>query len=168
MQYGLEAKRAVEQKVVTHAVERVIETNILMSGLGFESCGVATAHMIANNLPSYPECHGLMHGEEVAFGVISQLCLDENMPTGEMHRIVDFLFAVGLPVTLAQIGLPGATRDRLKPLGEVVGGPGSLSHAHPFKVTPDSVVDAMMAADKLGQERQRVLSQTQIQTKSGQ
>jgi glycerol dehydrogenase len=167
MQYGLEAKRAVEQKVVTHAVERVIETNILMSGLGFESCGVATAHMIANNLPSYPECHGLMHGEEVAFGIISQLCLDENMPTGEMHRIVDFLIAVGLPVTFAQIGLTGATRDRLKPLGEVVGGPGSLSHAHPFKVTPDSVVDAMMAADKLGQERQSINSQIQARKHGG-
>ena len=35
MEYGLEAKRAVEQKAVTHAVEKVIEANTLMSGLGF-------------------------------------------------------------------------------------------------------------------------------------
>ncbi len=153
MQYGLEAKRAVEKKVVTPAVEKVIEANTLMSGLGFESCGVATAHMIANSLPGFPECHGLMHGEEVAFGIISQLCLDENMRTEEMHRIVDFMIAVGLPVTFAEIGLPGVTRDRLKKIGEVCAGPGSLCHSHPFKVTSESVVDAMIAADALGLER---------------
>ena len=155
MNYGLEAKRAVEQKVVTHAVEKVIETNILMSGLGFESCGVATAHMVANCLPGFPECHGLMHGEEVAFGIVTQLCLDEKMPTDEMHRMVDFMIAVGLPVTFAEIGLAGVTRDRLGKIGDVCAGPGSLCHNHPFKVTPEGVVDAMIAADALGQERKK-------------
>jgi glycerol dehydrogenase len=153
LQYGLEAKRAVEQKLATHAVEKVIETNILMSGLGFESCGVATAHMIANCLPGFPECRGLLHGEEVAFGIISQLCLDETMPTDEMHRIVDFMIALGLPVTFAEIGLAGVARDRLAKIGEVCAGPGSLCHAHPFKITPEAVVDAMIAADALGRER---------------
>jgi glycerol dehydrogenase len=155
MKYGLEAKRAVEQKAVTPAVEKVIEANILMSGLGFESCGVATAHMIANSLPGFPECHGLMHGEEVAFGIISQLCLDEKMPTAETHRLVDFMVAVGLPVTFAEIGLAGATRERLRKLGEICAGPGSLCHSHPFQVTCEGVVDAMIAADALGQERKK-------------
>jgi glycerol dehydrogenase len=158
MKHGLEAKRAVEQKVVTHAVEKVIETNILMSGLGFESCGVATAHMIANSLPGFPECHGLMHGEEVAFGIISQLCLDEKMPADEMRRMVDFMIAIGLPVTLAEIGLAGVTRERLKKIGDICAGPGSLCHTHPFKVTSEGVVDAMIAADALGQDRKQRLA----------
>lgn len=153
MEYGREAKRAVEQKVVTHAVEKVIEANTLMSGLGFESCGVATAHMIANCMPSFPECKGLMHGEEVAFGIISQFCLDENLPTDEMLKLVDFMVDVGLPVTFAELGLAGVTRDRLKQIGDICAGPGSLCHAHPFKVTSESVVDAMIAADALGRER---------------
>ena len=157
MQYGLEAKRAVEQKVVTHAVEKVIEANTLMSGLGFESCGVASAHMIANCLPGFPECHGLMHGEEVAFGIISQFCLDENMATADMYKMVDFMIAVGLPVTFAQLGLAGVTRDRLKKIGDICAGPGSLCHAHPFKITSEGVVDAMIAADALGRERQALL-----------
>jgi len=156
MKYGLEAKRAVEQKVVTHAVEKVIEANTLMSGLGFESCGVATAHMIANCLPGFPECKGLMHGEEVAFGIISQFCLDENMATDEMYKMVDFMIAIGLPVTFGELGLSGITRDRLQKIGDVCAGPGSLCHAHPFKVTSESVVDAMIAADALGRERQRL------------
>ena len=157
MKYGLEAKRAVEQKVVTHAVEKVIEANTLMSGLGFESCGVATAHMIANCLPGFPECKGLMHGEEVAFGIISQFCLDENMATDEMYKMVDFMIAIGLPVTFGELGLSGITRDRLQKIGDVCAGPGSLCHAHPFKVTSEFVVDAMIAADALGQERKRLL-----------
>ncbi len=153
--HGLDAKRAVEQKQVTPEVEKVIEANTLMSGLGFESCGVATAHMIANCLPGFPECHGLMHGEEVAFGIISQLCLDDAMPVTETHRIVDFMIAVGLPVTFADIHLEGVTRERLKAIGDICAGPGSLCHNHPFKVTSDSVVDAMLAADALGRERKK-------------
>jgi glycerol dehydrogenase len=153
MEYGLEAKRAVERKIVTHAVEKVIEANTLMSGLGFESCGVATAHMIANCLPGFPECKGLMHGEEVSFGIISQFCLDENMRTAEMLKMVDFLIAIGLPVTFEELGLAGVTRDRLWKIGEICAGPGSLCHAHPFKITAEKVVDAMIAADALGRER---------------
>jgi glycerol dehydrogenase len=159
MEHGLEAKRAVEQKVVTHAVESVIEANTLMSGLGFESGGVATAHMIANCLPGFPECKGLMHGEEVAFGIISQFCLDENMATEEMLKMVDWMIAVGLPVTFAELGLSGVTRDRLAKIGDVCAGPGSLCHAHPFKVTSEMVVDAMIAADALGRERKALKRQ---------
>lgn len=155
MQHGVEAKRAVERKVVTPAVEKVIEANTLMSGLGFESCGVATAHMIANCLPGFPECEGLLHGEEVAFGIISQFCLDEKVSTAETHRMVDFMVAVGLPVTFAGLGLPGVARDRLRTIGDVCASPGSLCHAHPFKVTSDGVVDAMIAADALGREREQ-------------
>ena len=153
MEHGVEARRAVERHVVTPAVEKVVEANVLLSGLGFESGGVATAHMIANCLPSFPECHGLMHGEEVGFGVISQLCLDEDVDTDEMYAIVDFEVAVGLPVTFADLGLEGITRDRLRTIGDICAGEGSLCKVHPFEVTSASVVDAMVAADALGRWR---------------
>lgn len=153
MEYGVEAKRAVEKKVVTPAVEKVIEANVLLSGLGFESGGVATAHMIANCLPSLPECHHLMHGDEVGFGIVSQLCLEEEVEVEEIHEIVDFEIAVGLPVCFADLGLARVTRKRLEGIGKICAGEGSLCHFHPFEVTPESVVDAMIAADALGKER---------------
>jgi len=153
MEHGLEAKRAAERHVVTPAVEKVIEANTLLSGLGFESCGVASAHMIANCLPAFPECHGLMHGEEVGFGIISQLCLEGDLPTSEVLAIVDFEIAIGLPVTFADIRLQGITRERLKTIGDIAAGAGSLCHNHPFEVTSESIVDAMVAADALGTER---------------
>ncbi len=155
MEHGVNAMKAVEKNTLNDAVEKVVEANILMSGLGFESAGVATAHMVANCLPSFPECHGLMHGEEVGFGVITQLCLDKNFDDAERKRIVDFEIAVGLPVTFADIGLEGVERERLKVIGDVCGAEGSLAKNHPFEVTSDSVVEAMIAADALGMERKQ-------------
>jgi len=157
MEYGVEAKRAVEKKVLTPAVEKVIEANVLMSGLGFESGGLATAHMIANALPALPECHNFMHGEKVGFGVISQLCLDEDMDVDEVYAIVDFEISVGLPVTFADLNVEEVTRERLKPIADVCAGEGSLCVNHPFEVSCDSVIDAMIAADALGQFRKEML-----------
>jgi glycerol dehydrogenase len=153
LEHGIEAKRAVEKGVLTPSVEKVIEANILHSGLGFESGGLATAHMIANCLPSFEECHHLMHGEEVGFGVISQLCLDKAVSMDEVYEAVDFEVAVGLPVTFANIGLAGITADRLKSIGDVCASEGSLCGSHCFPVTSEAVVDAMIAADALGTDR---------------
>jgi glycerol dehydrogenase len=155
MEHGVGAMKAVEANTVNEAVEKVVEANVLMSGLGFESGGVATAHMVANCLPSFPECHGLMHGHEVGFGVITQLCLDKKFNEADRKNIVDFEIAIGLPVTFADIGLAGVGRDRLKVIGDICGGEGSLCANHPFEVTSDDVVDAMIAADALGTERKQ-------------
>ncbi len=157
MEYGIEAKRAVEVNALTPAVEKVIEANVLLSGLGFESGGLASAHMIANCLPSFPECHGLMHGEEVSFGIITQLCMDDDILVEQIHEIVDFQIAIGLPVTFAELNLEGITRERLKTIGDICAGEGSLCHHHPFDVTSDLVVDAMIAADALGRERKSLI-----------
>jgi glycerol dehydrogenase len=69
---------------------------------------------------------------------------------------VDWEIAVGLPVTFADIGLEGVERERLKAnIGVPCAGEGSLCHNHPFKVTVDSIVDALYAADALGRERKK-------------
>jgi glycerol dehydrogenase len=157
MEHGVEAKRAVEMHVVTPAVEKVIEANVLLSGLGFESGGLATAHMIGNLLSNVPECKSLMHGEKVGFGIVTQLCLDDEADTDEVYAIVDFEIAIGLPVTFADLNLAGIGRDRLAPIGQICAGEGSLCHNHPFKVTPEDVVDAMIAADALGSSRKEMI-----------
>jgi len=156
LEHGIAAKAAVEKNEVTDAVEKIVEANVLLSGLGFESGGVATAHMVANCLPSFPECHGLMHGHEVGFGVITQCCLDKTMDDETRNRIVDFEIAIGLPVTFKDIGLEGVDRERLKVIGDICGGEGSLCNNHPFPVTSEDVVNAMIAADKLGTERKQL------------
>ena len=46
-----------------------------------------------------------MHGEKVAFGIVTQLCLDDEMDADEKAAIVDFEIEIGLPVTFAELNL---------------------------------------------------------------
>ncbi|VEB51629.1 glycerol dehydrogenase [Salmonella enterica subsp. enterica] len=51
---------AAEQHVVTPALERVIEANTYLSGVGFESGGLAAAHAIHNGLTAIPDAPPLL------------------------------------------------------------------------------------------------------------
>ena len=75
MEEGVKAKIALEAGVCTPAVEKVIEANTLLSGIGFESAGLAGAHAIHNGFTVLEECHHMYHGEKVAFGTLTQLVL---------------------------------------------------------------------------------------------
>ncbi len=156
MEHGRDAKRDLEQRALTPAVEKVIEANVLLSGLGFESGGLATAHMVGNLLSNVPQCKRFMHGEKVGFGIITQLCLDDELGTQQRNAIVDFEIDIGLPVTFVDINLDGVTRAELQALGASCAGEGSLCHNHPFRVTAEAVVDAMIAADALGRQRKKL------------
>ncbi|MFT5940151.1 MAG: glycerol dehydrogenase [Paraglaciecola sp.] len=68
MEYGRYAKLACEQDVVTPALEHIVEANTLLSGLGFESGGLAAAYAIDNGLTILPATHNYYHGEKVAVG----------------------------------------------------------------------------------------------------
>lgn len=65
---GEKARLAAQAGVVTDALERIIEANTYLSGIGFESSGLAAAHAIHNGFTILEECHHLYHGEKVAFG----------------------------------------------------------------------------------------------------
>ena len=153
MEYGVQAKMDAEKHVVTPAVEKIVEANTLLSGLGFESAGVCTAHGIGNGLTVRPETHGHSHGEKVAFGLAAQLCLDEDISNEERLDVFDFMVAVGLPVTLEELGLGKLTSAELMALAEAFAGPGTLPHNHVFTVTPYDLYSAMVAADTLGHNR---------------
>ena len=101
MECGVAAKRDLKKGRISPAVERLIECNILLSGVGFESGGLALAHAIANGLTILPECKA-MHGEAVAFGLVVQLRL-ERAP--ELDQVLEFCQRVGLPTTLEELGL---------------------------------------------------------------
>ena len=56
----------------------MIEANVLLSGLGFESAGLACAHALHNGLTIHEGTHDWLHGEKVAFATLVQLCLEDN------------------------------------------------------------------------------------------
>ena len=57
---------------------------------------------------------------------------------------------MGLPVTLADIGLIDMARDLLTPIALRATAPGETIHNEPFEVTSDMVADAILAADAIG------------------
>lgn len=149
MDEGVKAKVALEAGACTEAVEKVIEANTLLSGMGFESGGLAGAHAIHNGLTVLEECHHMYHGEKVAFGTITQLVL-ENVSSEELEDIIEFCIEVGLPVTLKELGVKEITDEKLMAVAVAACAENDTLHNMPFEVTPEKVVAALKAADAYG------------------
>jgi len=143
---GFSALAAVEARAVTSAVERLVEANTLLSGLGFESAGLAVAHSVHNGLTMLGPTHAFLHGEKVAFGLLVQLAV-EGRPSSEFHEVVTFSRKVGLPTRLADIGLCDASDDDLRVVAERTVAPTETAHHEPFDVTPELIFDGIRAAD---------------------
>ncbi len=146
---GAEARRAVELQAVTPALERLVEANTLLSGLGFESSGLAAAHAVHNGLTAAPPTHRFFHGEKVAYGTLVQLVL-EGKPRPLLSEVLEFSTEVGLPITLAEIGLSEAPPEMLRQVAARATAKGETIHNEPFEVTPEMVADALRAADAAG------------------
>jgi len=151
---GAAALAAIRTQSVTPDLERIVEANTLLSGLGFESSGLAAAHAVHNGLTAVPETRAFLHGEKVAFGVLVQLML-ERQPRSVVERVLRFSTSVGLPVSLAEIGLGEMTPDMLDRIAVRSTARGETIHNEPFEVLPGMVADAIRAADAVGREWQR-------------
>lgn len=146
---GEKAMFAAQKCVCTKAVENIIEANTYLSGIGFESGGLAAAHAIHNGLTALEECHDLYHGEKVAFGTLVQLFL-ENAPMEEIDEVLFFCKNIGLPTSLEDLGVNSIERERLLEVAKLACAPGETIHNMPFEVTPEKVVAAILAADNYG------------------
>jgi len=143
---ALPAIDAVRHHLVTPAVEKVVEANTLLSGLGFESGGLAAAHAIHNGLTAAPQTHGLTHGQKVNIGSVTQLVL-EGAPTEEIEEFVRFTTRVGLPNTLTEIGLTTDDVGDLTAVAKAATVEGETIHAMPFPVGVPDLVDALRSIE---------------------
>jgi glycerol dehydrogenase len=139
---------AVRSNVVTPALEKVVEANTLLSGLGFESGGLAAAHAIHNGLTAAPQTHGLTHGQKVNLGTITQLVM-EGAPTSEIEDFIVFTTKVGLPNSLAEVGLTPSNTTELRAVAEAATVEDETIHNMPFAVTPELVVDTLIAVEAI-------------------
>ena len=149
MENGVSAAIAAEEKVCTKAVENVIEANTYLSGIGFESGGLAGAHAIHNGLTVIKETHEMYHGEKVAFGTLVQLVL-ENADMEEIEEVLEFCQAVGLPTTLSELGIQEVNQEEIMEVARLAAAEGDTLGNMPFAVTAEDVYAAIMAADALG------------------
>jgi glycerol dehydrogenase len=151
---GAAAIEAVNRREPNDALERLIEANTLLSGLGFESSGLAAAHAIHNGLTAAAGTHSYMHGEKVAFGLVAQLML-ESQPESLVNEVLAFSNSVGLPTTLSDVGLADATPEIVETIARRATAPGETIHNEPMVVTTKLIVEAMRSADAAGRAFRR-------------
>ncbi len=155
MEYGPLSLRAAEAGGVTPALERIVEANTLLSGLGFESGGLGACHAIHNGLTVLPQTHAYWHGEKVTIGVLAALFLTDQTPA-MVDKVFGFCEAVNLPTTLADIGLGEASEAELCKVAEAACAPGETIHNEPHEINPQVVLWALKTADAEGRRRKAV------------
>jgi glycerol dehydrogenase len=154
MKYGADAKIDCEDRIVSPALNYITEANILLSGVGFESGGLAAAHAIQNGLTCLNETHPFYHGEKVAFGVLAGLHLD-SASSEEIETVYSFCEGIGLPTTLADIGVDFKDQPKLIQVAEKTCEEGSPVYHEVVTVTPERILQAMLKADETGRGRKR-------------
>lgn len=140
--HGGAAVRDVLNTQTSPAVEKVVEANILLSGLGFEGCGVAGAHAIGMALSVLPQAKGILHGEEVAIGLLAQFAL-EGRDNAFMADILNFYEEVGLPRCLRDVGLIDLSHEDLRQIAVFATRQGSRIHNMQHPVSTLDVYDAL-------------------------
>ncbi len=101
---GFAAYQSVENHIVTPQLENVIEANCFLSGVGGANTGCAAAHGMGDYLCKIPGGHDFMHGERVFVGLVVQMIL-EQYPVEEIRTILRFGKRMGLPASLADLGV---------------------------------------------------------------
>jgi len=114
LEFGLQAKREAETGIPGPGLEAVVEATVLLSGLGFENCGLSAAHAVAHGFDHVREFFERppYHGEQSGFGTLTQLILEGRSPEF-LDKIFGFCKAVGLPTTFGELSLKNATDEVL-------------------------------------------------------
>ncbi|NUN65465.1 iron-containing alcohol dehydrogenase family protein [Pseudanabaena biceps] len=120
-----------------------------IGGIGGANCRTVAAHAVHNALTHLPQTHNLLHGEKVAYGILVQLRLEEfqgnQLATSSRHQLLKFYQEVGLPTSLADLGLSQITIADLEQIAAIACQPDSDIHRLPFNVSPSQVLAAMVS-----------------------
>jgi glycerol dehydrogenase len=146
---ALAALEAVSIGKVNQEFEDVVEATILLSGLGFENGGLSAAHAISSGFTVLEQSKVAMHGEMVAFGLLVQFML-EKRPQQFINEMLTFYKKIGLPTTLADLGIKPPTPENLLPAIKAICASNSTINNIPFEVRAEMVERAILKADFLG------------------
>jgi glycerol dehydrogenase-like iron-containing ADH family enzyme len=134
--------------------QEVVDATVLLAGviggLGGAQCRTVAAHAVHNGLTHLPGSHHALHGEKVAYGILVQLRLEEMLQGNQLaatarQQLLDFYTEIGLPKTLADLGLSEITISQLHHAAMLACKPDSDLHRLPFTVTPEQLVAAMVS-----------------------
>ncbi len=148
---GEKAMLAAGQHVVTPALERVVEANTYLSGVGFESGGLAAAHAIHNGLTAIPDAHHFYHGERSGIWHVNATRAGKRADGRDRNCCGAVCHTVGLPITLAQLDIKTDIPAKMRIVAQAACAEGETIHNMPGGATPDQVYAALLVADQYGQ-----------------
>ncbi|MGB3672379.1 MAG: iron-containing alcohol dehydrogenase family protein [Phormidesmis sp.] len=131
----------------------VVDAAVLMAGviggMGGAQCRTVAAHAVHNGL-THVAAHGTLHGEKVAYGILVQLRLEEMaqknaLATTARQQLLKFYAKLGLPASLADMGMDQLSIAQLQQAATVACRPGSDIHHLPFPVQVEQVMAAMVS-----------------------
>lgn len=134
--------------------QEVVDATVLLAGviggLGGAQCRTVAAHAVHNGLTHLLQSHGTLHGEKVAYGILVQLRLEEliqgnGLAASSRQQLLKFYGEIGLPQSLADLGLMDVTLAELERAAEIACRPGSDLHHLPFDVAPSQLMAAMVS-----------------------
>jgi glycerol dehydrogenase len=147
-EHGAAAAAAVASRTVNDALEAVVEANTLLSGLGFESGGLAAAHGFAQSFTAIPAANANhLHGEMVAMGTLAQLVMEQR--PDEARRVGLFFAEVGLPVHLGQLSIDADDRHAFDVIVDQVLGFPFIGNM-PMQIDADVARTGLLGAHELG------------------
>ncbi|MDF8334592.1 glycerol dehydrogenase [Novosphingobium cyanobacteriorum] len=103
-EHAVAGMAAAERNEVTEDLEATIEASVLLSAMAFENGGLSIAHSTTRGLMTLRNAKDRLHGEHVAYGTLVQLAVDGQQGEALMD-LAEFLRDVGLPTTLAELGV---------------------------------------------------------------
>jgi glycerol dehydrogenase len=136
------------------AWQEVVDGTVLLAGviggLGGATCRTVAAHAVHNGLTHLPQSHNTLHGEKVAYGILVQLRLEEQVQKNQLaatarQQLLKFYREIGLPCRLEDLGLDQITLAELYQVAEVACGLRSDIHRLPFTVDSSELVAAMVS-----------------------
>lgn len=150
-EYAEQAVHDAKIGILSTAFIKVTDANILVAGLvgGFgghlgKSVG---AHSFFNAATVVPEIHSVLHGSQVAYGILVQLALEQK--ADEIEKLLLLYRAIGLPSTLADIHLDKVGEETLAQIAERMAHPENRIHALPQTVTAHSILRAIAFVEEI-------------------
>jgi len=122
----------------------------VIGGVGGARCRTVAAHAVHNGLTQLAASHGHLHGEKVGFGILVQLRLEElvggsGLAAQARRQLIPLFRDLGLPTTLADLGLGGARLEELTTAAAFACRPHSDLHHLPFRVTVPDLLAALVS-----------------------
>jgi glycerol dehydrogenase len=106
LKHGRQAYRDVSARKNSFAVETMVETSLLITGIissiGGSKFRIAVPHALLYGLTVLPQLHHNLHGEVVSWGIVVQLCLEKKEQ--ELEAVLPFFHQTGIPLTLKKLG----------------------------------------------------------------